>query len=134
MTTKDRNKLIKYWLDGHVHDLKTALSLKKTKNYPYALFFLHLSLEKLLKAIIVTHTEDQAPFGHNLPYLLGKTKLEAGNDILEKLQNISKFNLEARYPDINKNFYNIANKKYTEAWFKSGQEIIKWLIKELNKN
>ena len=41
-------KTIKYWEESASYDLETAESLFQSKRYPYALFFGHLALEKLL--------------------------------------------------------------------------------------
>ncbi|MBL6988429.1 MAG: HEPN domain-containing protein [Bacteriovoracaceae bacterium] len=130
MTEQDIAKLVTYWLSGSEYDWKTALSLKKSKKYPYALFFVHLSLEKFLKGIIVKQTKEHAPFSHNLAYLLGKTDLEPSQKILDDLQKISDFNMESRYPDEELAFYQRANNTFTEEWFKKAGELKKWLKKE----
>jgi len=49
----DIEKTVEYWLEGAVYDRKTGKSLLKSKRFPYALFFGHLAIEKLLKAIVV---------------------------------------------------------------------------------
>ncbi|OFZ36270.1 MAG: hypothetical protein A2504_03490 [Bdellovibrionales bacterium RIFOXYD12_FULL_39_22] len=121
-------KLIDYWLQGHEYDWATALNLNRSGRYPYALFFVHLAIEKLIKAIIVAQTEKQAPFGHNLVFLLAKTNLELSERIVRSLTEISTFNIEARYPG--DAFYSITTKDYARQWFKTSKEIIQWLKKE----
>jgi HEPN domain-containing protein len=49
----DVEKTISYWLESAEYDLKTADSLFITEKYPYSLFFGHLAIEKLLKALVV---------------------------------------------------------------------------------
>ena len=73
MKTFDTEKAVYYWLEGAEYDLGVANAMFKSKKYPYALFMGHLSLEKLLKAFVVKHTEAHAPFSHSLPYLVKKS-------------------------------------------------------------
>ncbi len=49
----DIDRTVKYWLSGARYDIKTAVTLLMGKRYPYALFFGHLALEKVLKALVV---------------------------------------------------------------------------------
>lgn len=49
--TFDFVKTINYWSDSAAYDLETGESLLELKRYPYALFFGHLALEKILKAL-----------------------------------------------------------------------------------
>ncbi len=48
--------------------------------------------------------------------------------MLQSLNEISTFNLEARYPG--DEFYSIATKDYTDQWFKTAKGIIQWLKRE----
>lgn len=68
-------------------------------DYSYALFFGHLTIEKILKAIFYDKNEQTPPFSHNLAYLSEKAGLELDGENLELFEEISDFNLEARYPD-----------------------------------
>lgn len=47
------DKQIKYWKESSKHDWAMVELLFKHKRYDYCLFFCHLSLEKLLKSMIV---------------------------------------------------------------------------------
>lgn len=131
MTVHDLNALLKHWLTGSDYDWKTAQSLFKTKKYPYCLFMVHLSLEKLLKGLLVQETKDHAPYTHNLAYLAGKLSLEFSKDQILLLEEMNEFNLEARYPDEQRRFYKKANKTYTKRYLQSAQEMREWLKKKL---
>ena len=79
-------------------------------DYTYALFFGHLTVEKILKAIFTDKNNKTPPFSHNLVYLSEKASLELNDDNLELLEEVSDFNLEARYPDDKFSFYkNVLN-------------------------
>jgi HEPN domain-containing protein len=54
--TIDAEKTVSYWLESAVYDLETGKTLLRSKKYPYALFFGHLAIEKVLKALVVKQT------------------------------------------------------------------------------
>lgn len=133
MTVTDLEKLVKYWLDLSERDWKAMKSLVRGKNNAQALFFLHLSIEKLLKALIVIESKDHAPHSHNLPYLFGKSGLEFSEQWLEDLKAISEFNMSSRYPDENLEFYKRATDAYVKHWVAKGGSIRLWLKRQLKK-
>ncbi len=62
----DIAKQVAYWREGAVEDWEVARDLIERGKTRYGLFFVHLSLEKLLKAHVCRHTQDVAPRLHNL--------------------------------------------------------------------
>ena len=60
--TFDVARTVKYWIDSAAYDLETGRSLLEAKRFPYALFFAHLALEKVLKALAVKATQTHAPY------------------------------------------------------------------------
>ena len=123
----DVNKTISYWIEGAKYDLGVAVAILRVKKYPYALFMGHLSLEKLLKALVVKKTKAHAPFSHSLPYLLEASGIKMPGPMKVKLSEFMEFHLEARYPDSSRAFYKKCTKEYTEAKFKEIKEVIKWI-------
>ena len=65
----DIDKTVQYWKEGAAYDLETGKSLLESRRFPYALFFGHLALEKILKPLLVKTTKDHAPFTHSLTFL-----------------------------------------------------------------
>lgn len=131
MTVRDIRKLVQYWIDGSDYDIKTSAGLFQKKRYPYVLFFCHLAVEKLLKAIIVKETGEHAPFTHNLLFLSGTARLELSKRFEQLLIELSKFNIEARYPDYTMSLYKIADAGYTKAYLTDTREFLQWLKKDL---
>ncbi len=68
----DMRTLIQYWEKSSANDFAVTQYLFKSRKYSYALFFCHLSLEKLLKGFIVKHTKKSAPLEHDLVRLAEK--------------------------------------------------------------
>jgi HEPN domain-containing protein len=76
--------LVHYWADGSKDDLESALSIfSKAERYTASLFFLHLAIEKKLKAAYVKKTKCHAPFTHNLLVLIEKLGWETTKEFTE---------------------------------------------------
>jgi HEPN domain-containing protein len=128
MTRNDVAKLFAYWCEGAEMDWKTHLSLAKSKHFGPSLFYLHLSLKKYLKALIVKQSHDQAPFFHNLVFLVGKIDIVVSEEMIEDLSRISDFNIGTRYPADVQKFYRTATREYVLLWSKKAEKIRKKLI------
>ena len=131
MTNQDQKKLAQFWLDGSVADMAAAKQLILIgKLYPQGLFFLHLSIEKMLKYAYILKFGTHAPFTHNLLHLLDRCEFLSSDSIKEKLAVINEFNLTTRYPDQKA----LAKKKFNATFSKKylllGLGIHKWLLKE----
>ena len=94
----DVNKQIRYWVNGSVEDLITAEWLVKGKRFKESLFFCHLSLEKILKALLVKKTEDIPPRTHDLFILLKRSEIKFDEKDLEFMGILMRYQLEGRYP------------------------------------
>ena len=129
--TLNTKYLIKYWKELSDYDFKTAEFMFQTKRYPYCLFMCHLSIEKLLKSLIVKITKKHAPYSHNLVDLAKRTSIEFSEENKSLLADLTEFNLEARYPEWQKKFYLKCTKKYTEEYFIKTKKLQKWLKKYL---
>lgn len=99
----------------------------QTGKYPYALFMGHLSLEKLLKALVVKTTREHAPITHLLEKLARKTKVEIPEEMYIKLREFMEFHFEARYPSVQYAFYQKCTKMYTDNNLNKIKKVYKWL-------
>ena len=101
----DIEKTVSYWLESAAYDLETGKALLRSKRYPYALFFGHLAIEKMLKGLVVKQTGDHAPFSHSLVVLARKAAFEVPDDMIDQMAEFMEFHTEARYPDAKMDFY-----------------------------
>lgn len=124
MTPQD---LIKYWFDGASDALDTAEKLYMAKKYHFCLFFCHLALEKLLKGIVYLKTGQHAQPMHDLVKLSRQAKLQLSSKQEEQLDEITTFNVSARYDTIKRDFYKKATKNFTRIWFSKTKEVYQWL-------
>ena len=125
------SEMVNYWFEGAEDDLKTAKSLFVSKRYHHCLFFCHLFLEKIIKALVVKKTKQQTPYVHNLVRLSELSGIEFSEEQLDLLAEITSFNIEARYNDYKRKFFKKATKEYTEGYFKKAKDIYLWLKSKL---
>jgi len=131
--TFDVDKTINYWLDGAAYDLETGKSLLDSKRFPYALFFAHLAIEKVLKALVVKGTKEHAPYSHSLPLLATRTGLEIPEDVIDQLAEYVEFHMESRYPEERKGFYKRCTEDFSCKKFAEMEEVYRWLTEKLKK-
>lgn len=117
-------KHVVHWLTGAEEDFQVATELVDSGRVRHGLFFLHLSLEKLLKAQVCQKTKDLAPPIHNLPRLarLAHLVLEPGHSKL--LAEINSFNIEGRYPEL---FLPLPTKDEVKKYLMKTKDIEEWL-------
>jgi HEPN domain-containing protein len=125
--TFDTEQVISYWLTEAQESLQVADHLVETRDFSYALFFGHLAIEKILKAIHAARLQEHAPPIHNLLRLAKITGLEPDETQTEALLTITAFNIEARYPDLKRAFRQQCTPEYTQRQLTSVKEIFVWL-------
>ena len=97
---KDKAQHIKYWCDTAKDDWESIGFLFDGKKYVQALFFVHLALEKILKAHWVKNNENNfPPKTHNLIYLYENAGVILSEEDTDFLQMMNTYQIEGRYPD-----------------------------------
>lgn len=124
--------IMNYWIESSDKDYDVMLDLRKSKRNNYSLFFGHLLIEKLLKALYTKNNKDNpvAPKIHNLILLSQKANLDVPKEIREKIQIINTFNISARYDDYKNTFEEKCTEEYTAEQIKNIEEVRKWLKKQ----
>jgi len=123
----DIQKIKNYWLEEATESLQVTKHLFEKGDYSYSLFFVHLALEKMLKAIYVSRKNEHAPFIHNLQRLAEISDIHLTQDQKDALIKITTFNLETRYPDEKRSFRKKCTKEFTKMEIEEAEEIFKWL-------
>ena len=126
----DYRKTVEYWKEGSKYDLGVARALLKSRKYPYALFIGHLAVEKMLKALVVAHTQQHAPFTHSLALLAEKTGLTLPPEVTEKLARFMEYYQEGRYPEQQQDYYRRCTKSFAETGLKEIAEVLRWCRKK----
>ena len=126
-------KIINHWIKSSQHDFETAEFLFKGKRYSECLFFCHLTIEKLLKGLVVKQIQKSAPFTHDLFYLSKLAELNLTSEQKKYLEEITKFNISARYDNAKLAFYETCTKSYAEKYLKISNDLYLWLRKLYQK-
>ncbi len=127
----DSEKIVRHWIETSEDDFNTMMTLYDSKSYGWSLFLRHISIEKLLKALYVKRYKQHAPFTHNLFRLGELIGLEMSDEHSDWLDEITSFNLNARYDDYKKEFYKLCTLDYTKSWIDKITIIRSWIKKKL---
>ncbi|MEK7117802.1 MAG: HEPN domain-containing protein [Patescibacteria group bacterium] len=133
IVVSDFEKTIAYYEESSEKDLIVAKKLFNDREFGYCLFFCHLAIEKLLKAVVVIHTNAPAEYTHSLLRLAELAELSLNINQIENLKTITKFNIAGRYEDEKWEFRKTATEEYAKKYLFITDEIISWLKKNYLK-
>jgi len=123
----DKQQIINHWLISAERDIKTVEVLFNNKKYDHALFFAHLSLEKVIKSVFIKRkNESDPPFIHDLVRLSVYADIVLNEQQKDDLREINTFNIKARYDDLKLELYKKATEEYTQNWINKVKEYILW--------
>ena len=89
---------IAYWMNGADQNWQEVGSMFTAGTYVPCLFWAHLTIEKLAKALWVKDSAgDTPPFTHNIGKLLADTSLVLTSDQAKFVLQLNTFQLEGRY-------------------------------------
>jgi HEPN domain-containing protein len=134
MTKQDIKKLFEFFTESSARDLSTFKSLKRLKRYDAALFFLHLAIEKQLKALLLKKLSGHPPLSHDLVYLIGRTGIEVSESFLADLRVLTTFNIQTRYENEKFEFHKLATKEFVAHWERKGKLVLKWIQEQQKHN
>lgn len=127
-----KEEYIQYWKETAAEDWSSAEDLLKTNHYLQSLFFAHLTLEKICKAIWVKDNADNyPPRVHNLVYLLKQTQVVLTDEQLDFLLLFNDFQLEGRYPDYQQKIYKSLNEVRAKELLLQADKVRQWLLSNL---
>ncbi|KAF0140260.1 MAG: HEPN domain-containing protein [Stygiobacter sp.] len=128
----EQQKQIEYWKKAAELDLQSAIDIYESgKNFHFSLFLCHLSIEKILKALVVKFTNDFPPKSHNLLRFAELCRIDCTDETLTLLEELSQFQLSTRYPDELFSVHKLATKEFTTNKLEEVKELSKWLTSKL---
>lgn len=122
------NKQIEYWVKGAEEDFAAAEALFDKGYFRHCLFFVHLSLEKILKAHVVVKTKDVPPRIHDLVRFSQIAELNLSKAQKDLLLEFGIYQLEGRYPDSQQM---PLDKVFVKKEIARAKEILEWLKAQL---
>jgi len=112
MMTKEQH--IDYWMNMAEEDWTTVGALFAMERYLHSLFWAHLSVERLAKAIWVKkHDVNTPPKESTIVRLLQDSGVDLGKDTMNFLDYFNDFQLSNSYPDDTNKLYRICTKEFT---------------------
>lgn len=121
-------KHISYWRNGAEEDWEVAKQLIESDKIRHGLFFLHMVLEKILKAHICRSINDVAPRLHNLVRLAELSGIVFEQKQIDLLAEINPFNIEGRYPEM---WGAVPSRKEADMLKQRTKELFEWLKNQL---
>jgi len=129
---KTKQEHIDFWIEQADDDWSAVDTLFLGKKFLQSLFFAHLVIEKICKAIWIKHNGGNVPPRiHNLNYLLSATPITLTDDRSEFMLSLNRFQLEGRYPDYLTKMHDICNEQFTVSILDSTNELRQWLLEKL---
>jgi HEPN domain-containing protein len=125
----DIQKQIAYWSNSAAEDWDVARDLiNRDGRSLQGLFFVHLSLEKLVKALVCKQTNDIPPKIHDLLRLIELTKVALSPEQKDFFGKMNLYNIEGRYPDM---AFPKPPLERAKLYLEQAREIIEWLSRKL---
>lgn len=129
---KTKSDHIEFWLSQAEDDWSAVETLFKGKNYLQALFFAHLVIEKICKAIWIKYNDGNVPpRTHNVIHLLSVTPVELDDGRSEFMLSLNRFQLEGRYPDYLTKMHIICNETFTKSMIETTYNLKIWLLEKV---
>jgi len=124
-----------YWLELCDDDIKVAKNLLKSKDYLWMAFLCHLVIEKSIKAVIADKTTEEPRRIHDLVKLAEQANIEVElSDVqLDLLEELTPFNIEARYPSYKEKMAAKLSPNYCMRLLERTEEFLCWIKQQLEK-
>ncbi len=122
----NQKEIVDYWVTEADESLNVAQHLFEKEDFSYSLFFGHLAVEKIIKALIVK-SNLEVPRSHNLLRLAKEAQIEISEQNKASLIRITAFNLESRYPDYKKEFRKKCTQQFTQMELEKIKKVFIWL-------
>lgn len=115
------------WLDSSVYDYETAVHMLESGRYIYVVFMCHLSLEKMLKALIHESTGALPPRSHDLIQLAIRAGITLPARMNEFVGKINAASLVTRYPEDLTQLLAAYPRDVTRTYLEQTREVLTWL-------
>ena len=123
--------VVKHWIESSDKNYETMKHMLASKDYSWALFLGHLVIEKSLKAVYVKANRKHSIFTHDLLRIASKSNLNLSREHEEWLDEITTFNINARYDNYKQDFYKLCTKEFTYIWVDRIEKLRLWIKAQL---
>lgn len=114
-----------YWAKQVDEDFDCANVLYQANHFAQSLFWAHLALEKLTKALWIKKNEGNTPpFVHNLLRLITQTNEYFSEEQLQFINEMNTFQIKGRYPDYAESLEKTITKEICEEYLTETKKMI----------
>ena len=106
------------------YDLSTAGHMIETGRYIYVIFMCHLSIEKVLKAVVAEITDKSPPKTHNLLYLTKLAEVNFPDKFFEFVSKINNVSIVTRYPEDFSKLIDVYPEHIAKEYFEQTKEVM----------
>lgn len=117
-------KQVAFWRESATEDWNVGRDLVRRGKTRHGLFFLHLALEKILKAHVCRKTGDLAPKTHALARLAELSGLKVSAEEKDILADFTRYNIAGRYPE---SLGTAPSSREAREKLRLAQEVYEWL-------
>jgi len=115
------------WIDGADEALRIAEQQLDSGRHLWAIFFCHLTIEKMLKAAVINRTGEAAPKTHNLRYLTGLAGMPTDHPHFEFISKLSDLSVPTRYPEDLMEIGAAFTKDVAKQYTLKAREVMTWI-------
>ena len=127
-----RSEIVKYWINSAKVDALAMDNLVNNGHNLWALFVGHLVVEKLLKAYFVKTVDAKVPRTHDLLEIAQKANMDLTEEQKDFLDEVTTFNIKARYPDYKNRFYRKATGEFVNTYMSKIKDFKQWIVSKIN--
>lgn len=117
----------KNWLESAEYDLESSRYMFSTGRYLYVVFLNHLTLEKILKALVSSVTAEPVPRSHDLILLIKRAGITLESRHLEFLGRLNNASIPTRYPADIQQAIEDYSKEVALSYLEQTEEVVTWL-------
>jgi len=117
------------WLLQADYDLETAECMLKAGRGIYAVFMVHLAVEKALKGVLHKKFSEMPPRTHNLVYLLQKNACVPPESLGAFIVELDQASISTRYPEELASMQALYPSDRVGSIIAGGREVLLWVKK-----
>jgi HEPN domain-containing protein len=122
------------WVEDAEYDLQSAKVMLDSGRYFFVVFMCHLTIEKLLKSVIVERQGLEPPRMHNLFGLITRAGLTIPAERRPLINELDNMSVVTRYPDGRRAIASTLTTESTTALYDRTVEFASWLKQELTSS
>ncbi len=115
--------VVQQWFLGADRALQAAAHMSKSHDYEFALFTLHLAVEKALKGLYIKNNDNRPPKSHNLEELAELCRMDVSEEERLELRELTTFAEFGRYGDASW-IESEASSERARFWLQKGENFI----------